>query len=63
MQRARALQQSEAFSEYRQRRVVVDGEQGRQRVYGIHAIRPDGSGERLISDVGEVQLAARAPDD
>ena len=38
-------------------------EQGRQRVYGIHAIRPDGSGERLISDVGEVQLAARAPDD
>ena len=38
-------------------------EQGRQRVYGIHAIRPDGSGESLISDVGEVQLAARAPDD
>ena len=38
-------------------------EQGRQRVYGIHAIRPDGSGERLISDVGENQLAAWAPDD
>ena len=38
-------------------------EQGQQRVYGIHAIRPGGSGERLISDVGENQLAAWAPDD
>ena len=45
-------------------RILPQGEIGyQQKVYGIHAIRPDGSGERLISDVGENQLAAWAPDD
>ena len=45
-------------------RILPQGEIGyQQKVYGIPAIRPDGSGERLISDVGENQLAAWAPDD
>ena len=45
-------------------RILPQGEIGyQQKVYGIHAIRPDGSGERLISNVGEDQLAAWAPDD